>query len=137
MNTLDRTRGIVHRGADRQGIASWGCIAGVEQLDVHGSNVLYAKSLADQIDESPLEPNHTQFILVDDGSKHQNGTEIEFRSQLEKSISNEPFDQQEHAETVPVVLIVIHGGLETIRKGAFTRRPSREDRLSVQSMKAW
>ncbi|UJR07492.1 hypothetical protein I4U23_011781 [Adineta vaga] len=88
------------------GIAPWGCISGVEQLDVHGTNVIYAKSLSNENNETPLEPNHTQFIFIDDGTKYQYGGETEFRTQFEKSISN----------SVPVVLLVIDGGRETIKK---------------------
>jgi len=34
-----------------------------------------------------LDPNHTHFILVDDGTERQFGGEIDFRSMLEKYIS--------------------------------------------------
>ena len=34
-----------------------------------------------------LEPNHTHFILVDDGTEHQYGTEISFRIELESTIA--------------------------------------------------
>ena len=70
-----------------KGIAPWGCISGVEQLDVHGTNVIYAKSMTDQNNETPLEPNHTQFIFIDNGTKHEYGVETEFRTQFEKCIS--------------------------------------------------
>ncbi len=74
-----------------KGIAPWGCISGVEQLDVHGTNVIYAKSKIGENDETPLEPNHTQFIFIDDGTKHQYGGEFEFRARFEKAISGESF----------------------------------------------
>ncbi|CAF1272530.1 unnamed protein product [Adineta steineri] len=118
------------------GIAPWGCVSGVEQLDVHGTNVIYAKSRTDENNEIPLEPNHTQFIFIDDGTKYQYGGEIQFRNQFEKSIAGESFvtlnnqhdsSDKTHSEdkstssysqldSVPVVLLVLDGGLETIQK---------------------
>ncbi len=99
-----------------KGIAPWGCISGVEQLDVHGTNVIYANS---KTDETPLEPNHTQFIFIDDGTKHQYGGETEFRSRFEKAISGESFTLSGHcnSDSVPVVLLVIDGTLDTIKQG--------------------
>ncbi|CAF4200084.1 unnamed protein product, partial [Rotaria sordida] len=110
------------------GIAPWGCISGVEQLDVHGTNVIYNKSKSDGNDETPLEPNHTHFIFIDDGTKHQYGGENEFRAQFERAISGESFslqstinnnqmkDKSRQSDSIPVVLVVIDGGLETIKK---------------------
>ncbi|CAF1418808.1 unnamed protein product [Adineta ricciae] len=110
------------------GIAPWGCISGVEQLDVHGTNVIYAKSMTDENNETPLEPNHTPFIFIDNGTKHQYGVETEFRTQFEKCISGEAFSLQNNQneekstcsypllDSVPVVLLVIDGGFETIQK---------------------
>jgi hypothetical protein len=77
-----------------KGIAPWGCISGVEQLDVHGTNVIYAKSKTGEDDETPLEPNHTQFIFIDDGTKHQYGAETKFRTRFEKAIAGESFTLQ-------------------------------------------
>ena len=37
--------------------------------------------------QSFLDPNHTHFILVDNGTQHRFATEIEFRAKLEKEIS--------------------------------------------------
>jgi hypothetical protein len=54
---------------------------------VHGSNVHYVKSRNDQKGEAPLEPNHTKFIFVDDGSERKYGREISFRAKLEQAIS--------------------------------------------------
>ena len=38
---------------------------------------------------APLDHNHTHFLLVDDGTEGKYGVEIEFRSKLEKYISEE------------------------------------------------
>jgi len=77
-----------------EGIASWGCIAGVEQLDVHGTNVVYDKTKLNQTNETILEPNHTQFVFIDDGTTHKLGAEFQFRSKFEKSIAQEEFISQ-------------------------------------------
>lgn len=71
-----------------QGIATWGCVSGFEQLDVRGSVVHYAQPRSDQKGEAPLEPNHTEFIFVDDGSVKKYGGEITFRAKLEQAISS-------------------------------------------------
>ncbi|CAF4265968.1 unnamed protein product, partial [Rotaria sordida] len=110
------------------GIAPWGCISGAEQLDVHGTNVIYNKSKSDENDETPLEPNHTHFTFIDDGTKHQYGGENEFRAQFERAISGESFslqstinnnqmkDKSRQSDSIPVVIVVIDGELETIKK---------------------
>lgn len=42
-----------------------------------------------QEEVSPLDPNHSHFILVDNGTQYIFGTEIEFRANLERRIANE------------------------------------------------
>ena len=37
--------------------------------------------------QSALDPNHSQFILVDDGTQYKSGGEIDFRAKLEAHIS--------------------------------------------------
>ncbi|CAF1256388.1 unnamed protein product [Adineta steineri] len=117
------------------GIATWGCVSGFEQLDVHGANVHYAKSRSEQKGEAPLEPNHTEFIFVDDGSERKYGREIQFRARLEQAISGGFFATRpatssnstyptltktqslrpEQLDPVPVVLLVVEGGPNTVR----------------------
>jgi hypothetical protein len=63
-------------------------VSGYQQLDVHGSIVHYARSRSDKRGETPLEPNHTQFIFVDDGSERKYGGEMAFRARLEQAISS-------------------------------------------------
>ena len=92
----------------------------------------------------PLEPNHTHFIFVDDGTKHENGGEAQFRTQFERAISGKSVslcanDQSNllhpqsgfnifskrtelfltfvSSDSIPVVLVVIEGKLETIKEG--------------------
>ena len=62
--------------------------------------------------DQPLEPNHTHFLLVDNGREGQDAlySEIEFRCELEKFCC-EQFG-------VPCVQIVIQGGVGTFRTAA-------------------
>ncbi|CAF2820727.1 unnamed protein product [Rotaria sp. Silwood2] len=119
------------------GIATWGYVSGHEQLDAQGIHAYYSKSLSNKKGEAPLEPNHTNFIFVDDGSERTHGGEIVFRGKLEKAISNGFFSSKTQTDAltayrtlvaaqslrtdssdiapVPVVLIVVEGGPNTIR----------------------
>ncbi|CAF1177228.1 unnamed protein product [Didymodactylos carnosus] len=115
------------------GIATWGCVAGAtDRLVVQGEVVRYPKQREEVQGEASLEPNHTNFLLIDDGLIHKYGGEIQFRARLEKAISatgnrqlhqlpsfserTEPLVLLEAKSTpVPVVLLVIEGGPNTIR----------------------
>ena len=73
-----------------------------------------------------LDPNHTHFILVDDGSVGAFGKEIEFRSRLEaelrKGKSLKDYENKnkfndlmrEHNSYIPMILIVVQGGQNTL-----------------------
>ncbi|CAF4475431.1 unnamed protein product [Rotaria sp. Silwood2] len=117
------------------GIATWGCVSGRKHLNVRGSSVYYAKPRSNTRGEAPLEPNHTKFIFIDDGTERTYGREIAFRAQLEQvisggffssktmtsspnqseSISGTSFLQSENSNPVPVVLLVVEGGPNTVR----------------------
>ena len=47
----------------------------------------YLMDTAPAQSESPLDMNHSHFILVDNGTQYKFGTEIALRAQLEASIS--------------------------------------------------
>ncbi len=95
-----------------------------------------------------LDPNHTHFIFVDDGSEGQFGKEIEFRAHLEAELrkgrslkyyenrktlkkrhilsasngmhsdeDDENDDENISNETVPMILIVVQGGPNTLITG--------------------
>ncbi|CAF4435607.1 unnamed protein product [Rotaria sp. Silwood2] len=103
-------------------ISTWGCVAGVQQLDGHGENVSYHKPASEGKGVAPLEPNHTEFIFIDDGSDRKYGREIPFRSRLEKAISGEFFASRSKVapnatrpNPIPVVLLVVEGGSNTVR----------------------
>jgi hypothetical protein len=67
-----------------------------------------------------LDPNHSHFILVDDG-KHDFGGEVEFRAELESRISKMQIDKE---TATSMVVLVVGGGprtvemvLNTVQKG--------------------
>ncbi|CAF4220173.1 unnamed protein product, partial [Rotaria sordida] len=73
-------------------------------------------------------PVHTEFIFIDDGTRSECGSEIEFRTRFERAIAGESFSLQNttincrHSsqaystnDSVLVVILVIEGGLETIK----------------------
>ncbi|CAF3539975.1 unnamed protein product [Rotaria socialis] len=117
------------------GIGTWGCVSGFKDLEVEGGNVNYAKARSDRKGEAPLEPNHTKFIFVDNGLERTYGGEIAFRAKLEQAISGGFFSSKTLSNTystgpslsatsslrpdnsgpVPVVLLVIEGGPNTVR----------------------
>jgi hypothetical protein len=113
-----------------KGIASWKSISTVDQLDVHGEDIFYKISKNDRKDETLLEPNHTEFIFIDDGS------ELQFRTRFERAISTASVsfrtttvnkqqtsqiliddDDKGTSSAVPVVLLVIEGDLDTVQQG--------------------
>lgn len=60
-----------------------------------------------------LNPFHSHFILVDDAQLNTFGGEIEFRSRLEADIAKG--NQATKINPIPVVVVVIEGGPNTIR----------------------
>lgn len=63
-------------------------MSGFGELNVHGKTVHYSQPRSDKKGEAPLEPNHTKFIFIDDGSVRKYGGEIAFRAKLEQTISS-------------------------------------------------
>jgi hypothetical protein len=75
-------------------------VSGFQQLDVNGTTVHYAKPRSNQKGEAPLEPNHTEFIFVDDGNVRKYGGEITFRARLEQAISGGFFASKPNAKPI-------------------------------------
>ncbi|CAF1236916.1 unnamed protein product [Rotaria sordida] len=117
------------------GITSWGCISNVSQLDVHDTNVIYSKLKSDEKEATPLEANHTHFIFIDDKTKYKHGCAIKFRARFERAISGEGFSlqtmtnnnqikdksirsysQSKQPDNMPVVVVVIEGCADAIKK---------------------
>ena len=60
-------------------------------------------------------PNHSHFILVDDGSEGEFGKEIEFRTKLENLIcKNEDANAEDAKLPTPMVLVAVGGGPGTL-----------------------
>ncbi|EGD82042.1 ADP-ribose pyrophosphatase [Salpingoeca rosetta] len=85
------------------GIATLGVLAQQEAL-LKGATVNH--DLAGKSKGVNLDPNHTCFLLVDDGSRGKFGVEIPFRAKLEKAI----FDKCQAS----IISIVIQGGVGTL-----------------------
>lgn len=67
-----------------------------------------------------INPDHTHFIFVDDGTEGKFGGEINFRTQLEQHIRGRD------NKVVPKVLIVVEGGagtIETVKNALFHSTP--------------
>lgn len=66
-----------------------------------------------QADKSQLlDPNHTHFLLIDNAQLNQTGGDINFRARFESEISKGPATG---LKPIPVVLVVIEGGPNTIK----------------------
>ncbi|KAK3766250.1 hypothetical protein RRG08_036888 [Elysia crispata] len=104
------------------GIAVWGCVANNLALDGEGEQGLWPATYAIEDVIHPargmasLDPNHTHFLLVDDGREKVFGAEIPLRSELEHYISAVGTTGVAQGQTIPtpVVLIVVEGGVNTM-----------------------
>ncbi|XP_069120927.1 transient receptor potential cation channel subfamily M member-like 2 isoform X1 [Argopecten irradians] len=112
------------------GIATWGVIQNKQELiskDGNGSwPARYRIEKEARIRESCLDPNHTHFILVDNGTQHNFGVEIPFRAQLEQTVANMKTDEGKDAVSVPIVLLVLQGGpntLQTVKQAVANNTP--------------
>lgn len=76
------------------GVACWGCVQNRENLvsrtGCWPANYTSVASSNLSGRDCPLDPNHTHFILADDGTSGMYGMEIGLRSELERAISNSP-----------------------------------------------
>lgn len=113
------------------GVATWGCIQNKEDLtdsECRGKwPASYRLGKKQRPKESFLDPNHTHFVLVDNGTQHQFGVEIPFRAWMENSIANMKTNTGKNASVyVPVVLLVLEGGpgtLETAHQAVANNTP--------------
>ncbi|XP_070536806.1 transient receptor potential cation channel subfamily M member-like 2 isoform X1 [Ptychodera flava] len=99
------------------GIAPWGVVYKREDLiSVAGKYPAYYRVEEQKGLEAPLDPNHTHFILVDNGTINRYGTEIKLRGKIEKAISEMRLDRsQSDIMTVPGVCVVLEGGPGTLQ----------------------
>lgn len=59
-----------------------------------------------------LDPNHTHFLLIDNSQVNQTGGEINFRARFESDMAKGAVST---LEPIPVVVVVIEGGPNTIK----------------------
>ncbi|XP_033724836.1 transient receptor potential cation channel subfamily M member-like 2 isoform X2 [Pecten maximus] len=112
------------------GIATWGVIQNKQELISKDGNgkwpARYRIEKESKVRESSLDPNHTHFILVDNGTQHDFGVEIPFRAQLEQTVANMKTDTSKDAVSVPIVLLVLQGGpntLQTVKQAVANNTP--------------
>eukprot|EP00057_Strongylocentrotus_purpuratus_P015113 XP_011669587.1 PREDICTED: LOW QUALITY PROTEIN: transient receptor potential cation channel subfamily M member 6 [Strongylocentrotus purpuratus] len=102
------------------GVVPWGIVDNREDLIERRQDVTtprikhYRLTSSDRASGASLDPNHTHFILVDDGSVGKFGVEISLRSQLEKLISSKRIDANSD-RPVPAVCVCLEGGVNTIK----------------------
>ncbi|KAJ8036475.1 Transient receptor potential cation channel subfamily M member 3 [Holothuria leucospilota] len=99
------------------GIATWGVLDQQEAL-IHPEGRWPATYRMDNPKpKGPrLDPNHTHFILVDDGTTGKFGVEIKLRSKLEKEISEQKVTRDSDERlNVPSVCVVVEGGPNTVQ----------------------
>ena len=104
------------------GVFPWGVVNERELLTnvPSVSSVSHYKPTKATIDGAPLNPHHSHFVFVDDGTKGRKawGSEIHLRSALEASISK--------AKGIPIVQLVVQGGpgtLQTVESTALAGKP--------------
>ncbi|XP_061181480.1 transient receptor potential cation channel subfamily M member 2-like [Saccostrea echinata] len=100
------------------GITTWGCVKNREDLqDTFGSGLwpaTYTMTPTTDRNEKCLDPNHTHFLLVDNGTNNQPGVEIKFRAALERAIANIKTGNSQDDVFVPMILLLIEGGLDSL-----------------------
>ncbi|XP_073244598.1 transient receptor potential cation channel subfamily M member-like 2 isoform X3 [Porites lutea] len=109
------------------GIATWGIVDHREHV-IGKQEVAPYQMTSSMISKGAcLDNNHTHFILVDDGTINKYGGEISFRASLENCISRKQMEKScDRSHGVPVVLLVLEGGPNTIRTvlESVTRNPA-------------
>ncbi|XP_036366251.1 transient receptor potential cation channel subfamily M member-like 2 isoform X2 [Octopus sinensis] len=97
------------------GIAPWNCVLEeISLVNKQGSwPAHYFTETNSKKEKYALDPNHSHFILVDDGTKDNFGEIIEFRKKLEHTISQEKIP--ETGFKVPAVAVMVGGELETLK----------------------
>ncbi|XP_069123673.1 transient receptor potential cation channel subfamily M member-like 2 isoform X2 [Argopecten irradians] len=107
------------------GVPLWGIIANRDALDEDEEGnfpAIYSKQglKAEKGKRTvPLDHNHTHFVIVDDGSRDKFGGEIEFRANLEKTISHMLCNSESMTSNLqvntPVISLIIEGGIGSMK----------------------
>ncbi len=106
------------RGLKLIGLSNWGYVKNAQDLInpdpsttnakcTYNPNIECAKG-----DNTPLNGDHTHFILIDDGSRYKFfGKYAEFITKFETMLRTEP----PHGLGIPVVTLLLEGGVDAIR----------------------
>lgn len=99
------------------GIAPWGYVENRQKLESRDKKFKNAQYFVNNVIRHgkpvSLNPNHTHFLLVDDGFRGRYQGVAEFRAQLENKISK-PDSGSDGGLGIPVVLMVVEGGYDAI-----------------------
>lgn len=112
-----------HRRIRCIGIATWGYVERNELLinPLEGKGCYPATYRVEHSFQRgkpvSLNPDHTHFLLVDDGTQGQCGAkEVQFRARLERVIADKPnIQKQKFGFGVPVVTVVLEGGEDALK----------------------
>uniref|UniRef100_K1QLP0 Transient receptor potential cation channel subfamily M member 8 n=1 Tax=Magallana gigas TaxID=29159 RepID=K1QLP0_MAGGI len=100
------------------GIANWGSVKNREDLqDDFGSGLwpaTYTLIPATEGNEKCLDPNHTHFLLVDNGTTNQTGLEVKFRDELERQIANTKTGNSQADVNIPMIRLLLEGGRDCL-----------------------
>nr|XP_006816420.1 PREDICTED: transient receptor potential cation channel subfamily M member 3-like [Saccoglossus kowalevskii] len=114
--------GKVKRTLRCLGIASWGYTEDHDCLISPNSKGLYPANykvnpVIKRNHPVPLNPEHTHFILVDDGTDLNYSVELNLRAEIEKIIAApiNPDDPEGSGLGVPVAMLLVEGGVDAIR----------------------
>ncbi|XP_063693147.1 transient receptor potential cation channel subfamily M member-like 2 isoform X5 [Bolinopsis microptera] len=97
------------------GVANWGKTWNKEML--LRKNNRFNESITDyttsipELGSASLEPNHSHFFLVDDGTTQASGVEIKFRGELEFLITKM---YEKDGVPLPMICIMLEGGSQSI-----------------------
>eukprot|EP00736_Rhodelphis_marinus_P014547 Rmarinus@m.21391 len=109
------------------GVSSWGIVASRDHLvskeRLYGTRLYHAGSGDTRATSINLDPFHSHFVLVDDGSLGVLGKELVLRSRFEAAISKSPLITPD-IHVVPRVCVMVNGGpgslvvtTEAVRQG--------------------
>lgn len=112
LTTLDKVVAI--------GVAPWGCIQNRDILVQGEPLTVPAYRVRGRANDHMafLDPNHSHFILADDGSRGRFGSHVSFRNKVLKTISSAKMHSDMdpyNAVNVPVCLLVVNGGKGTLQ----------------------
>eukprot|EP00057_Strongylocentrotus_purpuratus_P006530 XP_011661004.1 PREDICTED: transient receptor potential cation channel subfamily M member 1 isoform X3 [Strongylocentrotus purpuratus] len=98
------------------GIPPWAYVAGTDRLINEKNEEI--RSVSYRVDPvvkrgqpSPLNPDHTHFIMIDCGRKNRYGDSVELKSKIQEAMLQ---PESEGGLGIPVVNVILEGGVDTI-----------------------